>query len=40
MSIEITNKEFAIKVIAALHAQGLVNAATYYNVLKKYACAA
>lgn len=30
-------KEIALKLIAALYAQGLLNGATYANILEKYA---
>ena len=36
MDIHVTDIDFAIKMIAALYAQGLVNAATYNKVLQKY----
>ena len=31
-----TAKELAVKLIAALHAQGLLNEPTYKNILAKY----
>ena len=34
MDIHVTDIEFAIKMIAALYAQGLVNTATYNKVCK------
>lgn len=33
----LTPKEIALKLIAALYAQGLLNGATYANILAKYA---
>lgn len=33
----VTSKEIALKLIAALYTQGLLNRATYANILAKYA---
>lgn len=33
---DITTKDLAIKLIAALYARGLLNGSTYENILKKY----
>ena len=37
MDVYITNIEFAVKMVTALYAQGLVNDATYQKVIEKYA---